>query len=111
MAARWYAEGDLAKAIAAQERAAALLPQNADAQVDLAQYWSERGAPSDLQRAEVLLRDTARRVPDRALVPFALGTLLVRQGRVEEARAAWRAALAIDPGFEPARARLREAPQ
>jgi 4-amino-4-deoxy-L-arabinose transferase-like glycosyltransferase len=107
MAARLYALGDLSGAIALQEQAAALLPRSPEVQVDVARYWSERGTPADLERAERLLRDTARAAPDRALVPFVLGTILVRAGRAEEARAAWQQALVIDPAFEPARARLR----
>jgi cytochrome c-type biogenesis protein CcmH/NrfG len=111
MAARLYALGDLEGAIATQSQAAALLPALPDVQVDLARYWSERGTPADLARAEALLRDTARRAPTQAVVPFVLGTILVRQGRVDEARAAWRQALAIDPAYEPARARLRDIPR
>jgi 4-amino-4-deoxy-L-arabinose transferase-like glycosyltransferase len=111
MAARSYALGDLAGAITAQEEAARLAPQSAAAQLDLARYWSERGTPADWTRAEALLRGTARRWPGRADVPYLLGTLLVRQGRVDEARAAWQEALRIDPQFEPARERLRDMPR
>ena len=112
MAERLYASGDLAGAIRYQERAAAILPERLEVGLNLALYWSERGASGDLDRAERAVRELVRRAPDRALLHFNLGVLLEQQGRVEEAREAWKEALRLDPGFEPARSRLlqREGP-
>lgn len=109
MAARFAMLGNRDAAIHEQERAAALSPALAEAQVELARLLSDRGRPDDLSRAEAVLREAGRQSPNRAIVPFMLGVVLVRQGRTEEARAAWIQALAIDPSFEPARARLRAA--
>jgi tetratricopeptide (TPR) repeat protein len=106
MAERLYASGDLAGAIRYQERAAAILPERLEVGLNLALYWSERGASGDLDRAERTVRELVRRAPDRAILHFNLGVLLEQQGRLEEARACWMEALRLDPGFEPARSRL-----
>jgi len=106
MAERLYATGDLEGAIRYQERAAAVLPERLEVALNLALYWSERGASGDLERAERTVRDLVRRAPDRALLHFNLGVLLEQQGRLEEARQSWAEALRLDPGFEPARSRL-----
>lgn len=112
MAERLYAAGDLEGCIGFQERAAAELPDRLEVQLNLALYWSERDAGSDLQRADALLRDLARRHPQSALVLFNLGAVLEQRGEVRDAVAAWREALRLEPGFEPARSRLlRYAPQ
>ncbi len=106
MAERLYALGDLEGAIREQERAAAIVPERLEVQLNLALYWSERGASGDLERAEGTVRELLRRAPDNVLLHFNLGVLLEQQGRMAEARAAWAEALRLDPGFEPARSRL-----
>jgi len=106
MAERLYALGDLEGAIREQERAAAIVPDRLEVQLNLALYWSERGASGDLDRAERAVRELLQRAPDRALLHFNLGVLLEQRGRLDEARAAWSEALRLDPGFEPARSRL-----
>jgi tetratricopeptide (TPR) repeat protein len=108
MAHRFAVLGDLDAAIGSQEEAVRLLPDDARPRVELARYRSERGAPGDFEHAESLLREAVPRLPDRPDVPFLLGVVLVRQGRIDEARAAWQRALEIDPDYEPARARLRQ---
>ena len=107
MAERLYALGDLGGAIRAQEQAAAWLPERPEVQVNLAVYWSERGAAGDLERAEKLLRGFLSRAPDQPLVLYHLGVILEQLGRPDEAAAAWRRTLQLDPNFAPARERLR----
>ena len=109
MAERLYAHGDLAAALAAQERAAALLPDHPAVRINLALYWQERGAPGDLDRAIAALRDACRRWPDNATAHYNLGIALAAAGDRAAAIGAWRQALALDPGFQPARSRLVEA--
>jgi 4-amino-4-deoxy-L-arabinose transferase-like glycosyltransferase len=106
MAERLYASGDLAGAIHYQQIAAAQLPDRWEPALNLALYRSERGAPEDLERAVQELAELERRWPGEPLVAFNLGLLLEQQGRLPAARAAWKAALAADPTFEPARSRL-----
>jgi tetratricopeptide (TPR) repeat protein len=114
MAERLYALGDLEGAIAWQERAAAVLPERYEVQLNLALYWSERARGDDVQRAEALLRQVVQQRPrsDRALalVLFNLGAVLEQQGRTAEARAQWAAALRLDPSLEAARQRLGGGP-
>jgi len=111
MAERLYAGGDLSGAIAFQERAARQLSDRWEPALNLALYRSERGSDADLDRAIVELTALARRWPREPWVAFNLGLLLQQRGRLTEARAAWRAALAADPTFEPARSRLLESVQ
>jgi 4-amino-4-deoxy-L-arabinose transferase-like glycosyltransferase len=106
MAERLYALGDLPGAIASQERAAALLPDRTEVQLNLALYWSERKQPGDLERAEGLLRSLAQRHPGDAIVHFNFGVVLESAGKLDEARAEWGEALRLDPSFEPARSSL-----
>jgi len=106
MAERLYALGDLEGAIREQERAGAILPERLEVQLNLALYWSERGASGDLDRAERTVRELVRRNPNHALLHFNLGVLLEQQGRLPEARSSWTEALRLDPRFEPARSRL-----
>jgi 4-amino-4-deoxy-L-arabinose transferase-like glycosyltransferase len=106
MAERLYALGDLDGAIGYQERAATELPDRPEVHLNLALYWSERKQPGDLQRAEQVLRALVRGGPSNPLFLFNLGVVLEAQGRLGEARDVWQAALAADPGFEPAKSRL-----
>jgi Flp pilus assembly protein TadD len=106
MAERLYALGDLDGAIREQERAQAALPERYEIPLNLALYWSERGGPSDIARAERLLRELAARRAGEPVVWFDLGVVLEQAGKLEEAIAAWREALRLDPRFEPARSRL-----
>jgi 4-amino-4-deoxy-L-arabinose transferase-like glycosyltransferase len=109
MAERLYASGDLNGAIAAQEQAMREAPDRFEVPLDLALYWSERAATDDLANAEHLLRGVVSRWPDRPIGLYNLGLVLDRRGAHDEARAAWRHCLELDPTFEPARARVDEA--
>lgn len=108
MAERLYASGDLTGAISYQERAVAQLPDRWEPALNLALYRSERGSASDVDEAIEKLGALARRWPREPWVAYNLGLLLEQRGRMPEARAAWRAALAADPTFEPARSRLMQ---
>ena len=109
MAERLYALGDLQGAIAWQERAAAILPERFEVQLDLALYWSERRGEGDLERAALLLERLVKRWPREPIAWFNWGVVLADQGRISEARLAWGRALELDPRFEPARSRLLQA--
>jgi len=49
-------------------------------------------------------------VPDDPHIPYVLATIMVRHGRNEEARAAAKRALKLQPEFQPARQLLQELP-
>jgi hypothetical protein len=106
MAERLYAAGDLDAAIGFQETAARELSNRWEPALNLALYWSERDRGPDLANAVALLRGLARAWPREPIVQFNYGVVLEQQGDLDGARSAWRAALAADPGFEPARSRL-----
>lgn len=106
MAERLYALGDLDGAIREQEQAGAVLPDRYEVPLNLALYWSERGAPGDLGRAERLLRELVVEHPTEAVIQFNLGVVLEQAGKVEEAVACWRETLRLEPRFEPARSQL-----
>jgi len=107
MAERLYALGDLEGAIRFQEEATRWLPDRTEVLLNLALYWSERNTPTDLERAEQLLRAVVQKNPQQPIVLFNLGVILEQRGRPDEARDAWERALRVDPNFEPARARLQ----
>jgi len=82
-----------AEAAAAFRRAADLAPDNADALNNLAWAWHELGA--NLDEAAVLCRRAAALRPThRAYYLDTLGSVLLRQGKRDEARAAFQEALA-----------------
>jgi 4-amino-4-deoxy-L-arabinose transferase-like glycosyltransferase len=107
MADRLTVLGDRTGALRELEDAVRLAPGWPEASLQLARTLGERGGPADLERAASILRGVIRRAPQEPAAWFELGILLVRQGRADEARRAWREALAIDPRFDPARQRLR----
>lgn len=63
----------------------------------------------DLAEAVLLYEEAVRRQPTPAAC-FNLGLTLERMGRTAEARRSYEQALALDPGLEPARQRLRALP-
>ena len=107
MAERLYTSGQLDEAIAYQEVAQQLQPQRLEIQLNLALYWSERGAVGDLQGAEQMLRGLAGRFPDRPVVLFNWASLLEQTGDTTGARRVYRRVLELDPALEAARQNLR----
>jgi len=103
LALAWNETGDREKTIAALERAVRLDPLHARAWYNLALALNEAGRTKEaldaLARAEAAERN--------AIYSYARATILLKLGRVEEARSAARRSLEIDPGFEPAREILR----
>lgn len=60
----------------------------------------------DWPAAEIHFRVLAERVPADSLAPFKLGNALAHQGRLDEAAAAYQAALQRDPQFAKAASNL-----
>jgi len=81
-----------AEAAAAFRRAADLAPDNADALNNLAWAWCELGANLD-EAAALCRRAAALRPSQRAYYLDTLGSVLLRQGKRDEARAAFQEAL------------------
>jgi tetratricopeptide (TPR) repeat protein len=96
--------GKLDAARASLEEAVKLEPQFAQAWYNLGLAWNGSGdaekALESLSRAEALDRSSSQ-------IPYARATILARAGRVEEARAAARRALQIQPGYADADELLR----
>jgi cytochrome c-type biogenesis protein CcmH/NrfG len=107
MAERAYTLGDLDGTIRQQQEAARLLPRRLEVRLNLALYLAERQDAGDLERAEALLRELVQRDPAQPHFLYALGTILVQQQKLDEARRAWEEALRLDPDFTPARESLQ----
>ena len=94
-----------ARAVALFREAVALDPEPAD-------YWNSLGmvlgASELLADAEQAFREAQKRNPKEAQYAYNLGLTLQRRGRSGDAAPEFRRALELNPGFEPARARLRE---
>lgn len=98
--------GDLARAISSLREAVSLDSSRAS-------YWNSLGmvlgAKGELSEAEKAFREAWSRDSSQAEYAYNLGLILERQGRNEEARTLFRKVLDLEPGFAPARERLREA--
>ena len=96
----WNEAGDLAQAQSAFESAVRLSPTFARAWYNLG---LARSATGQLQPAvEALLHAESADATD-ARAPYARATILARQGNIEEAKAAARRALELQPDFSAAR--------
>ncbi len=97
--------GDLDSASARLREAVEIDPTNAA-------YWNSlgmtAGAASRLEDAEAAFRVACERAPKDARYAYNLGFVLLRLERRDEARVWLEKTIAIDPGFAPARDRLRE---
>ena len=92
------AQGKFAEALAAYERAMKLRPGDVEAAYNRAVALQQQGRREE---AESAYRDILRHSPNR-FVYVNLGALLHEQGRLEEALAAFDAALALDPAYAEA---------
>ncbi|MFO7181593.1 MAG: tetratricopeptide repeat protein [Pseudomonadota bacterium] len=101
--ARALAAGDLDAADARLSVALEYAPDFVDALVNLGLVELARG---NFERARRLLLRARRLNPDVAQPHHALGVLAERERRPDRASEHYREALAVDPGFVPARANL-----
>jgi Flp pilus assembly protein TadD len=101
--ARALALGDLSAAEATLSVALEYSPRFVEAWVNLGYVELRRGNFEQAGRDLVKARDLN---PDVPAPHHGLGLLADKEGRGEEAEAHYRAALAVDPGFAPARANL-----
>lgn len=95
--------------VALFERLAQRRPQDMTAAYQLARLSVVTG--ERLDRGETLLRQYLRHTPRAGEPPlfaahWRLGTLYERQGKRDQARASYRAALALNPSFKPAQESL-----
>jgi tetratricopeptide (TPR) repeat protein len=91
-------------AVATFRRAAAVEPQNADAQRNLANALVDTGQGAE---AEIHARRAVELAPGEPGALGVLGRALALQGRHDEARAQFERALALDPDYSDARAALQ----
>ncbi len=92
--------GDLDKARKAYLDAIRIAPRESSPYYYYARFQGDTGDPA----GAVATLEAARRLgPEEARIPSLLGQYLVKLGRTDEARAAFQAALAIDPADAPAR--------
>jgi len=101
--ARALAQGDLTTAEARLSVALEYSPRFVEAWVNLGYVELRRGNFEQARRDFVKARELN---PDIPAPHHALGVLADARGRGAEAEACYRAALAVDPGFAPARANL-----
>src|SRR5581483_6763194 len=101
--ARALATGDLSAAEASLSVALEYSPRFVEAWVNLGYVELRRGNFEQARRDLVKARDLN---PDVPAPHHALGLVADKQGRGGEAEGHYRAALAVDPGFAPARANL-----
>ncbi|MCG8457032.1 MAG: tetratricopeptide repeat protein, partial [Holophagales bacterium] len=98
-----FARGDAATAAGAAERAVGWDPEQVNG-------WVYRGlalqATGELQSAVDALEEARRREPRRADIHNSLGSVLFELGLYDEAEAAFRRALELDPGLSSARQNL-----
>lgn len=98
---RTFSSADLERSLAEYETAAGLAPHNY-------LYWLELGMArersGDREGAERALRYALRHAPNYSRVHWALGNVLLRQGRTGEAFAAIRRAVSDDPLYTNAAA-------
>ena len=78
-------------------------PEHVPALVALARILTDEGQP---EQALGYLREAIAAAPDNPRVAFNLGTLLARQGELAGAERQFRRALALNPEYADARARL-----
>jgi arylsulfatase A-like enzyme/Flp pilus assembly protein TadD len=101
----WRDAGDFEKAVAALREAVRLDPAPAS-------YWNSLGmalgAAGRITEAEGAFREAVERNAGDAQYAYNTGLALLRQGRKPEAKPFFERALALEPRFAEARARLRE---
>ena len=98
---RTFASGDLEKAVKEFEFAAALSPNNYLLWLDLGRARERIG---DQSGAEMALRKALELAPNYSRVRWALGNVLLRQGKSDEAFAEIRKAVANDAAYTDAAA-------
>ncbi len=96
-------DGNVAEAVAAARRAAALAPDNAQYHAHLGILLARNG---NLPGAEAALREAISLDAERAGFHHTLGRVLTRTGRIEEAVAAQRRAIELDANDPRYRAAL-----
>lgn len=100
----WNELGNREQTIKAFEKAVSLDPQFSRAWYNLGLARNE--AASTEAALDALIRAESLQ-PNDPDIPYARATILIRNGRIEEARAAASRALEIQPAYEPARQLLR----
>lgn len=99
LALAWNELGDLTRAVEALQAAVRLEPRYGRAWYNLGLAYSTLG---DLQQSLDALQRAERLLPDDPEIPYALATILARQGLHDRAREAALRALEIDPSYSPA---------
>ena len=99
-------KGDAASAEQATRRARDLIPTDPVVRLNLAACLDERGYPA---RAAVEVRKAVELGPQVALAHDRLGTVLYREGRLEDAADAWQKAAELAPGDAGIAERLKRA--
>ncbi len=100
-----YQKGDYDGALRAFEEASRELPGRAELQYDLGDVYMKLGRPDDAKRAfEAALSGADDKLKARDY--FNLGNALAGLQQKQDAAAAYRQALKVDPHFEPARHNL-----
>jgi arylsulfatase A-like enzyme/Tfp pilus assembly protein PilF len=97
--------GELDPAIARLREAVEIDPNAASAWNSLGMTLGGRGR---LAEAEAAFREAVRRNDTNHRYAYNLGLALLRQGRAREARPYFEKALALQPGFTPAREQLKK---
>lgn len=104
--------GELFRDLGRVDESITLLREAVRLDPNTASYWNSLGmvlaGNGDLAGGEQAFREASTRDSASALYAYNLGLALVRQNRRDEATAAFRRVLQIDPGFAAARQRLSE---
>ncbi len=100
----YQARGQLAQAIDFYNQAINIDPENEDAHYNLGWAYQERG---DYARAMVHYREVLRLAPRSADAHYNMGVIYEGRGMPREALSEFQKALAADPGYGPARLKVR----